>query len=240
MLWRRVVRDSPVAGRHANGTRRVRTNDISQSGGQRADAHHAATLPARRFVVIPGRRDRLRGSFRVIRRFGHRQMMVEMAIGMHVLRGAGSVLFNVHNAPAVPVLGQAWCSMRGARKCKREGRRQNAEQIGQREQARGHQSPCSGQPCQHPQLRPNMLLLGNLALDSFLSQGRCPTIGKVPDLSLLLCRTGTAWDPAKPTSSRTRVASKAAIDLGYPLEVSISRGERNPHPIVILWLFPRV
>jgi hypothetical protein len=78
-----------------------------------------------------------------------------------------------------------------------------------------------------------MLLLGNLALDSFLRQGRCLAIGKVPDLSLLLCRTGTACGPAKPNSFRRRVAYRAAIDLEYPLEVSISRGERNPHPIVI-------
>ena len=84
------------------------------------------------------------------------------------------------------------------------------------------------------------MLLGNLALDSFLRQGRYLIIGKVPDLSLLLCRTGTACGPAKPNSFRRKVAYWAAIDFEYPLGVPISRGERNPHPIVIHLLFSRI
>lgn len=66
--------------------------------------------------MIPGGRDGLRGSRRVPRRFSCPRMMMRMAVGMHVLRGAGCVLVN--NAPAVLVFGQAWCRTRGARECK--------------------------------------------------------------------------------------------------------------------------
>ncbi len=62
-------------------------------------------------------------------------MMMGMAIGMNVLRGAGCVL--VDDAPAVLSFVQAWCGTRGPCECKGYRRRQNAEQVGEREQARG-------------------------------------------------------------------------------------------------------
>ena len=69
-------------------------------------------------MVVAGGRHRLRSS-RVLyrfRRFGYR-MVMGTTISMHVLRGTGSVLMNVHNAPAVLVFGQAG-GTRAVRDCK--------------------------------------------------------------------------------------------------------------------------
>lgn len=112
MLRRRVVRNSPVVGRHTNGTWRGRPDDIGQSSGQGADAHHATALPTCRLVVIPGRRDGLRDSPGAIPRFGRgdqRRMIMRMSIRMHVLRGSSHVFVDMHDAHTMLVFRYARC-----------------------------------------------------------------------------------------------------------------------------------
>lgn len=148
-----VVRNGTVAGRYADRAGREGTDDLGQRGRQGAHANHAAALPARRFVVVlsGGRRTHTdyRARIVIIRYRDHRRMIVGMTIVVNVLSRALSMFVDVHDAHAMFVLGQARSRPGAVRERERQGRRQDAKQIGEREQPRRHRSVRSGKPRQH-------------------------------------------------------------------------------------------
>ena len=150
-MRRRVGGDRPVVGKKADGSRCDRPNKVGHGRRQGVHAHHAAALSARGFVmvqrqgigigcrsgnVVGGRRARQRG------------MVVRAAVLMDVLRD-NPVFVHVHDAPAVFVLGQARRGSGAVREGERHRRRQNAEQVDQREQPPRRRSPGPGQSAQH-------------------------------------------------------------------------------------------
>jgi hypothetical protein len=216
-LWGSVVRNGTVAGRYADRAGREGTDDLGQRGRQGAHANHAAALPARRFVVVLSGARRIhtgrRARIMIIRRRDHRRMTVGMTVVVHVPSRALSMFVDVHDAHAMFVLGQARSRPGAVGECERQGRRQDAKQIGDRDQPRRHRSVRSGQPRQHWPFR-------------ILSAGNAESYKRSPKTFRRQDATPTIEVPPYYLSARPTTAMSSAIFLRWsalsPLEIACS------------------